>query len=643
MSLFTSFGVGVSGLATSQAGINTSAHNLANTSTAGYTRQQNIGTDKSYLTYKVTTKDTLQVGLGTTVAQVRQIRDIFLDKEYRLEISRQSFYEAQVDSVTEIEDVLGETEGVEFREAMTDIWENLQNLSTNPESVVNRELFISQAESFLEKATNVYSALKDYQTGLNTEISKQVERINTIADAIAQYNGLITKAEASGAENANDYRDARNQLMDELAEYTYYTYEEDSDGKVQIYVQGAPLVLETKAYHMGCENITEQQYNEDEETMETTFSSPMYKVVWLDNGYGDVYNINEAYSTVKKTDTGSLLGLLTARGTYFANYADMPVLPEKSDYYNEDGVLDEDGEEAYNIAMAEYNNSVYEYNNTVGNSIIMKVEAQFDKLVNGIINMINSVFCPEITISGLDISGTDTNGEAVELNSETQYKILDVNECPVGADDDASVGNELFERKGTKRYTVITLDEQIYSSEHVDEDGNEIGLARDNGDGTFSLYVYNEENLNDVSTMYTLSNLKMNDDILANYSLLGVKSNESKGLNGAYDQDIYKTLISNWSEEFAVLNPNKLTKYSFSEYYTEMVGELATQGDAWNDIVENQTKQTASIEDKRQQVSGVSTDEELTSLLMYQHAYNAASRYINVIDEMLQHIIERLA
>lgn len=53
--------------------------------------------------------------------------------------------------------------------------------------------------------------------------------------------------------------------------------------------------------------------------------------------------------------------------------------------------------------------------------------------------------------------------------------------------------------------------------------------------------------------------------------------------------------------------------------------------------------ETEGFEDKRQQIAGVSTDEELVSLLQYQHAFNAASRYINTIDEMLQHIIERLS
>ena len=643
MSLFTSFGVGVSGLRTSQSGLNTTAHNLANTNTVGYTRQQNINTDTYYRTVKLNESGKLKSGLGTTVAEVRQIRDIFLDKEYRLEVSRQSFYEKQVECGQEVEDVLGETEGVEFREAMNDIWNNLQDLSTNPESVVNRELFISKTESFLEKAKDIYSAISDYQIGLNNEISVQVNKINAISDKIAKYNGLIAKAEASGVENANDYRDARNQLMDELAGFTYFTYNEDSKGMVQIYINNAPLVLETKGYHMGCEKMKIQEFNEETQEFETNKTSPMYKVVWKDNGYGEVYNVDEAYSKEKKTDTGSLLGLLTARGSGFATYKDMPVEPKESDFYNEDGELDDVGLEAFKAAKEEYKESVKKYNNTTGNSILTRVEAQFDQLINGIVNMINSVFCPEISLKSLGgILGTNQDGEEITLEDGKSYKILDVVNCPVGADDDATVGNELFARTGIKRYTVINLDSQVYSSEHVDEEGNEIGLARQNPDGTYSLYVYNEEDESDISTMYTLDNLEINKDILANYSLLAVKANESKGMNGAYDQDIYKEMISNWGKEFAVLDPDKLTSYSFDDYYTEMVGALGTQDNIWAGIVDNQEKLTESIEDRRQQISGVSTEEELVNLLTYQHAYNAASRYINTVDQMLQYLIEKL-
>ena len=74
-----------------------------------------------------------------------------------------------------------------------------------------------------------------------------------------------------------------------------------------------------------------------------------------------------------------------------------------------------------------------------------------------------------------------------------------------------------------------------------------------------------------------------------------------------------------------------------------MVDGLATQGHVWQSMVDAKTKLVESIEDKRQQMAGVATDEELVYLLQYQHAFNAASRYINTIDEMLQHLIERMA
>ena len=74
-----------------------------------------------------------------------------------------------------------------------------------------------------------------------------------------------------------------------------------------------------------------------------------------------------------------------------------------------------------------------------------------------------------------------------------------------------------------------------------------------------------------------------------------------------------------------------------------MVEALGTQGKIWTSMLEHQTSLADDVEAKRQQIAGVSTDEELVTLLQYQHAFNAASRYINAIDEMLQNIIERLA
>ena len=616
MSLFTSFNAGVSGLQSSQAGLNTTAHNLANTKTQGYTRQQNINKDTYYQTIKTTTNSTLQVGYGTTIATIRQIRNEFLDKEYRKEVSRQTFYEVQYNTATEIEDILGETEGVEFNDVLSDIWQTVQDLSTNPESITNRKLFITQAESFLEKAQNVYSALKSYQVNLNSQIESQVTSINKIADQIAELNTKISAAEASGLENANDYRDARNLLLDQLAEYTNYDYYEDSTGQVNVRINNAPLVDESRSYHMACKNIKNQKYDEATGTYTDIESSPMYTVVWEKNGYGEVYDINRAYSQEEETDMGSLLGILTARGKNVGVYTDIVQNPTSYELEN--------------------------YNNTTGNCLLEKVEAQFDLLIHKIVTAVNDAFAPNVDADLTGVTGTDANGKA--MPALTNAKVLDANNCLVGADDDETIGTEVFTRKGQgSRYTVYTVNGPVTTT---DENGNTITLTKENvaadGTKTYSLYVYNEEDADDKNTLYTLQNMEVNSSLKENYSYLPVKGNPATGNYGTYLQTPYENILASWRKEDTALDPNALSKYGADGFYDAMVGNLATQGSVWKSIMENQTKETESIEDKRQQIAGVSTGEEMTSLLMYQHAYNAASRYITTVDAMLQHLIERL-
>lgn len=620
MSLFTSFNAGVAGLASAQSGLNTTAHNLGNTKTPGYTRQQNIQADTYYQTLRYTDKSKMQTGYGVTVSEVRQIRDIFLDRQYRLEVGRQTFYESLYNTELEIEDILGEMEGVEFDNALSDFWNTVQTLSTEPESITNRELFIAKAEAFLEKATNAYNALKDYQVNLNKQISSQVDAINNIADQIAELNKKIAKAEASGVENANDYRDARNYLLDQLAEYTNYDAYEDDSGIVLVRIDNAPLVEEAMAYHMKCEKMDIEEYNEKTGQYEVTSKSPMYKVVWEGSGYGDVYDLSRAYSNEEGTDVGSLLGILTARGKATGFYTDIPVNPTERE--------------------------LRDYNNTTGNCLIEKVEAQFDFLIHKIVTVVNDAFAPNIN-AGLDgITTKDADGNTVTLSGIT--RVLDANRCPVGADDAATLGTEVFVRKaGSERYQVLTADGPVYAVDEdgnqiLDEEGNPIEVTVKNEKGEYLLYVYQEEDPSDVNTLYTLQNLTINPLLQENYSYLPIMNNPATGGTNEYNYDVCAKILESWKAKDAVLDPNELATYGADEFYDALVGSLAVQGNVWKGIVEGQETLVESVEDKRQQVSGVSTEEEMTSLLMYQHAYNASSRYITVIDAMLEHLIERL-
>ena len=189
--LFASFNTGVSGLHSAQSSLYTTAHNLANATTKGYSRQQVIVTDAFYSTRYGAYANRLQVGLGTEVAEIRQVRNQFLDSQYRLQLGRQSFYEAQYQAVQEIEDLFGELEGEEFITSVTNLWSAVSNLAQEPNNIVLRSELVSTASQFTERANALRDQLVEYQTNMNQEVKNQVNKINEIVSEISEYNDLI--------------------------------------------------------------------------------------------------------------------------------------------------------------------------------------------------------------------------------------------------------------------------------------------------------------------------------------------------------------------------------------------------------------------------------------------------------------------
>lgn len=575
MSSISSLYIGVSGLNVSQASLNITSHNLANVETKGYVRQQAVQTDFRYLNLGINHITTMQKGLGANFATVKQVRDSFLDQAYRQEIGREAFYESQYGAIQEVEGLFGELEGEAFQKTLNQLWVSLQELAKEPESLVARASLIQTAVTFIERAENISKQLNDYQINLNTQIQNQVNRINEIADSILELNLKIRHYESNGVENANDLRDQRNNLLDELAEIASITYRENSDGMVMVNLEGVPLVTEDTAFKI--------------ETVRVNEYTDMIKPVWKAYGGVDVFNLDRVPSSASNTDIGSLKGLLLARGYKQANYTDIPL---RNNYESE----------------ALYNAAVLEYNNTVGTSVIMTVQAQFDQLIHGIVTTINDILCP--------------NKQYTRADGTIVY-VLDESKAPVGLDG-VTMGEELFSRKSTSRYGDYENIEIIN-----DEGGYETIYAR----------VYHAEDPSDNYSLYTLGEITINPKILQNYAYIPLSSNAG---TGDYDIKTTQKLLDAWQAPFATLSPNTLTYNNFSNYYTSFISEIANWGEQLHTISTNQASMVESIDNQRMAVTGVSSDEELTNLIKYQHAYNASARYINVVSEMLEHIIMRL-
>lgn len=594
--LMASFNAGVSGLQAAQASLNTTAHNLANAHTVGYTRQQTMVNDSFYRTSLGTYNNVMQVGMGTVIAHTRQVRNVFLDSQYRLQVGRLGFYEANSETAMEIEDMLGELEGEQFQNSIKDLWSALSSLSEDPSNIVYKDELVSVASQFLQRAKVIQNELIAYQTSLNQEIQDQVNRINEIVTKIRDLNKMVRRYEAGG-ESANDYRDKRNEYLDELSRYIDFEVNEEADGVVTIYSQGAFLLDASRQYYLSTEYEGEL--------------TKLLKPIW-ETGGDYFMDSSLAYSTVRRTDVGSLKGILVARGNYPARYTDTPTKPEEEDYMT-GGVLNA---AAYNTAMNKYQEDLEEYNASVGASVVMTVQSQLDMLVHGIVTAINDAFCPN---------------KELTLADGTTIMVLDEENALIGDDADNLMGTELFTRRATDRYT--EMDVQV-----KDDSGNVV---------TRTVKVYNQEqtegtSLEDTYTLYTIDQLIINPVVLKDSSTLPVMYNKQNGGKDGYAYDEVLAIANTFYNKIGTLNPNSLASYDVFDFYKEMIGELSIQTSVWNGIITNQETTVTTFEDARQNVMGVSTEEELSNLIKFQRCYDASSRYITAVNEMLGYLIERL-
>ena len=244
MSLFSGLYVGTSGLQTSQNALNTVAHNMVNVDTEGYTRQQISQTTRQYNTISTSASAVSyqQVGLGVNFAEVKQVRDYFLDKSYRKESGRGGFYDVSCDAIEEVEKIFQELDGATFSDSLNNLWVSVQELAKDPSNTVNQGVFVQRCSEFTSRAHSVYDNLCKYQDDLDYTVKQKTDKINSLGREIEDLNERILKIESAQVEHANDLRDLRNAKIDELSKMASISVSTDIDGNYIIQLEGVDFV-----------------------------------------------------------------------------------------------------------------------------------------------------------------------------------------------------------------------------------------------------------------------------------------------------------------------------------------------------------------------------------------------------------------
>ncbi|SDA42073.1 flagellar hook-associated protein 1 FlgK [Butyrivibrio sp. INlla18] len=550
MSLMANLYVGQSGLQTSQNALNTTAHNMANIDTEGYTRQQVSQGTRAYQTLEKKNECIAwkQIGTGVQYNNCKQVRSEFLDSSYRKESGRYAFYDVSRKCLEEVEDQLQEMNGSEFATSINNLWTAVQELAKDPCSAVAQSALVTRANEFLTRAKSVYDGLVSYQDNLDATIEGIVDNINSYGDRIRQLNEDIVNIESGREEKANDLRDERNKLLDKLGELGKIDYYEDTLGNVTVLFEGSSFVTTDHVNHIGIDRTLVSSVG---------YATPYWEyaarkeydeygieyIASIDGGH--VYNLEQTVSSTTDTDIGKLKSVLLARGDHNATYHD---ITESEDYYNT------------NIAQ----------------SVIMNVEAEFDQMIHNIMTAINKVM------------------EDAESNPATLDNTI-----------------------GLKSDYVLFV------------------VANDSDKLTYD--IDEEHPAGTIDTGFTIMNSQVNPILLKDPTTFTFRN-----VDGSEDTATMTALKEAFNKEQYTLNPNVASRNNFISYYNALVSQVANSGDVYNSITAAQEQTVTAIEYGREQIVGVSSDEELEYMIQFQNAYNASSRYINVVSEMLEHLVTTL-
>lgn len=572
----------VSGLTAAQKGLMVTGHNLANINTPGYTRQQLLQHETGYRDVRKYGGYTQQVGMGVSETEIRQIRDNFADERYRQENAKLSFYQTQNTTINEIETILDEPNGESLSKVLDAFWGQTQKLATNPAGLEERMTFIQNANVLIKKVNYIQESLQDYQTNLNMQIVSMVRRVNELVDEIHTLNEKIVEEELNGVANANDYRDKRNNALDELSGYIDINYAEQPDSTVIVKISGSNGTA-----------LLEGGFITKIDLEQTAPKSPYVNPIIRNTGDAlfdftvTSDTIKEAVTAANGNDSGALKALLISRGSVPANAAT----------------------EWDDIAIND-NYSV----DAEGNSfIIPELQKKLDVFTKEIVMMMNESFSGygvglEKGIIGPPIfvpiykapAAPDMTKIAVDMNNITQ------------ADIDA------YNYEMQQYYTAI---EPHLTAMNIEVNTKLLAEGGYNHLGTVPI-VDSDGNPNNPGN---IGSNELVQDFLTKWGEPKTWYDEVDPATGVKPKSTPKSKFLN-----------------VTDFYAELVTDIGQKGYIYSNKAAEKMEAVESVNNERWSMSAISQDEELSMMMKYQYAYNASARMLTVLDGMMDVVINKM-
>jgi flagellar hook-associated protein 1 FlgK len=243
---FFGFNTALRGMQAQQRGIYTTAHNIANANTEGYTRQRVVlATLPAYPVPSMNHPggQGWQIGTGVDSQETRRMRDEFLDTQIRRETGTLGQWEQIQDVLEQVEIVFNEPSDTGLSTLMSQFWAAWQELSKYAESSPVRTTVVETANALAEAFNHSAAQLETIKNDIDQTIELKVKEINSLAQQIADLNGQIKNIVTVG-DQPNDLLDQRDLLLDRLGKMIDFTVTTSSNGTITITLGGGGNLVE---------------------------------------------------------------------------------------------------------------------------------------------------------------------------------------------------------------------------------------------------------------------------------------------------------------------------------------------------------------------------------------------------------------
>lgn len=600
--------------------ISTAGHNISNADTEGYSRQRvQIKTmDPLYRADLSRAETPGQLGQGSCIESITRLRDELLDQRIVAQGNQESYWETREKYYSMIEDIYNEPDEISVRGNMDKYWQGWQELSMYPESQAARQAIVTRGESLAESIQQRFKSLSGVGSLINGDIEGSVRQVNDIAKQIASINSEIVKSKAVG-DNPNDLMDRRDVLVEKLSKLANITSDNRDSDEFMVHLDGHILVQGHLARGFDVEPVTD--------------NSGYSKVVWNDTG-ADAHISGGSLGALIELRDVDIRNEIQSLNTMTMNFADLVNDVHRNavgannvtgiDFFSQQPfVTDASGNYDRNGDGTNDSSYVFRFTGTNRLNPQEKVGLDGEMVLSGKNGNVTVPYHATDTIEEVIARINDSDGEVKAYLDRNSRLVLKATTAANAENPDFVIrhveDSGLF-LTGYSGILSMTGPEGAYDFARAD------AVSSLRQDAQFAVSPVQNP------AAYISVNQEIKTDVLSVAAAYPVRGRALSGDGRAAVE------IASIRNTYVMIGKDR----TFDDYFANSVTNVGLKGEQAETNYLSQNAVMNDLRGLRDSISGVNIDEELADIIKFQHGYNAAAKFVSVMDSLLDTVIKRL-